>query len=212
MPLIMRSSATFSRLTGSFGVIRFFSEGTWSARGRRCPTAASGSNCWSEFIDGGAAGFHEGAVCAIATELSTTTSNAIVVINFCNDGSPSWGPLKEDGELRERNCLPLTTARRHTAAWVSSMGQSCPSGRREHCGGFMVLVMPVEGKARGRLSTWMRSDRSAAAATPASFALLQHVRCVMIVAGNLITRMERGVACHRQLVGPSVGMHGRLPS
>jgi hypothetical protein len=32
----------------------------------------------------------------------------------------------------------------------------------------------------------MRSDKSAATATPASFALLQHVGCVMIVAGYLI--------------------------
>src|SRR3984893_6909411 len=44
MPLIMRSSAAFSWLTGSFGFISFFSEGTWSARGWRCPTGASGKH------------------------------------------------------------------------------------------------------------------------------------------------------------------------
>jgi hypothetical protein len=40
----MRSSAAFSWLTGSFGFISFFSEGTWSARGWRCPTGASGKH------------------------------------------------------------------------------------------------------------------------------------------------------------------------
>ena len=82
MPLIMRSSAAFSWLIGSFGLIRFFSEGTWSARGWRCLTGASGSICWSEFAYGGAARFREPAGCAIAAEPSTRASNAIVVINF----------------------------------------------------------------------------------------------------------------------------------
>src|ERR1700716_2981931 len=50
------SSAAFSWLTGSFGFIRFFSEGTWSARGWRCPAGAPGSICSKEFLDGGAAG------------------------------------------------------------------------------------------------------------------------------------------------------------
>src|ERR1700716_1863292 len=43
---------------------------------------ASGSICWSEFTDGGAAGFRGPAGCAIAAEPSTRTSNTIVVINF----------------------------------------------------------------------------------------------------------------------------------
>jgi hypothetical protein len=59
MPLIVRSTAALSWFIGSFGSIRVFSEGTWSARGWRCPTGASGSNCWSEFIDGGSAGLRE---------------------------------------------------------------------------------------------------------------------------------------------------------
>ena len=95
MPLIMRSSAAFSWLVGSFGSIRFFSEGTWSARGCRWPTgAASGSNCWPECVDGGADRFREPAVRAIATEVSTWASNAIVVINFRMMGLPSWAPSR----------------------------------------------------------------------------------------------------------------------
>jgi hypothetical protein len=58
MPLIMRSSAAFSRLMGSFGFLRLLSDGTRSARGwRPPPPSASGSACWFKFIDGGAAGF-----------------------------------------------------------------------------------------------------------------------------------------------------------
>ena len=64
------------------GLIRFFSEGTWSACGWRRPTGASGSICWSEFTDGGAAGFRGPGGCAIAAEPSTRASNAIVVIKF----------------------------------------------------------------------------------------------------------------------------------
>ena len=41
-----------------------------------------GRNCWPEFVDGGAVGLREPAVCAIATEVLTRASNAIVVINF----------------------------------------------------------------------------------------------------------------------------------
>jgi len=84
MPFVMRSSCAFSRLIESFGsAIGFFSEGTWSARGWRWPTGASpGSNCCLEFVDRCAAGFREPAVCAIATEVPTRASNAIVVINF----------------------------------------------------------------------------------------------------------------------------------
>jgi hypothetical protein len=36
-------------------------------------------------------------VCAIATEVSTRASNAIVVINFLMMGLPSWGPLTVNG-------------------------------------------------------------------------------------------------------------------
>ena len=58
MPLIMRSSAAFSRLTGSFGLLRLLSDGTWSARGWRPPPAStSGSAASFKFINGGAAVF-----------------------------------------------------------------------------------------------------------------------------------------------------------
>jgi hypothetical protein len=94
MPLIIRSSAAFSWLTGSFGSIGLFSEGTLSARGWRWPTgAAAGGNCWPEFVDGGVARFREPAACAIATEVSTRASNTIVVINFRMTGLAGWGPL-----------------------------------------------------------------------------------------------------------------------
>ena len=61
MPLIVRSTAALSWFIGSFGFIRLFSEGTWSGRGWRCPTGASGSDCWSETP----AGFREPAARAI---------------------------------------------------------------------------------------------------------------------------------------------------
>src|SRR5712675_2533275 len=63
----------------------------------RWPTGASGNICLSWLADGGAAGFREPAVCAIATEVSTRASNAIVVINFLMMGLPSWGPLMVNG-------------------------------------------------------------------------------------------------------------------
>ena len=50
MPLIMRSSAAFSRLIGSFGSPRVFSSGTCSTRGWRWPTGA-GNNRLSGFVD-----------------------------------------------------------------------------------------------------------------------------------------------------------------
>jgi hypothetical protein len=75
------------------GLIRFFSEGTWSACGWRRPTGASGSICWSEFTDGGAAGFRGPGGCAIAAEPSTRASNAIVVINFLIVGLGVGTPL-----------------------------------------------------------------------------------------------------------------------
>jgi len=46
------------------------------------PDGASGSSCPTEFVDRGATGFREPDVCAIATEVSTKASNAIVVISF----------------------------------------------------------------------------------------------------------------------------------
>src|SRR6266446_2744054 len=52
----------------SFGSIRVFSERTWSATGASC-------NCLSGFID-------ERALCAIATEVPTSASKAIVVVTF----------------------------------------------------------------------------------------------------------------------------------
>jgi hypothetical protein len=56
--------------------------------------------------------------------------------------------------LRERNSLPLTQNRMDVttgAASNCSMGESNSSGRCEHCGGMMVLVMPVDGKGPGAL-------------------------------------------------------------
>src|SRR5712664_3778780 len=102
MPLIVRSTAALSWFIGSFGFIRFFSEGTWSARGWRCPTGASGSNCWSEFVDGGAAVFREPAVCAIAAEVSTSASNATVLINFRMMSLPVGHLLTVIGEGKAR--------------------------------------------------------------------------------------------------------------
>jgi hypothetical protein len=50
----------------------------------------------SEFVDGGGAdGFREPTVCAIATEVSIRASNAIVVISFRMMDLPSWGPSHE---------------------------------------------------------------------------------------------------------------------
>jgi hypothetical protein len=92
MPLIMRSTAALSWFIGSFGFIRFFSEGTWSARGWRCPTGASGSNCWSEFIDEGAAGFREPAVCAIAAAAMCGCGSGAILEAFPN-------PLGSTAEL-----------------------------------------------------------------------------------------------------------------
>src|SRR5882724_2393787 len=78
MPLIIWSSAAFSWLIRSLGAIRFFSEGTSSARGWRCPTGASGNTCQSELVDVAASGFRKPAACATAAEVSTRASNAIV--------------------------------------------------------------------------------------------------------------------------------------
>jgi hypothetical protein len=47
----------------------------------------------SGFVDGGGAdGFREPTVCAIATEVSTRASNAIVAINLRMMGFPELGP------------------------------------------------------------------------------------------------------------------------
>jgi hypothetical protein len=90
--------------------MRFFSEGTWSARGWRCPTGASGSICWSEFIDGAAAGFRGPAGCAIAAEPSTRASNAIVVINFLILGLRVGTPFRthSEGNLDRQAAASLT--------------------------------------------------------------------------------------------------------
>jgi hypothetical protein len=52
----------------------------------------------------------EPAVCAIAAEVSTRTSNAIVVINFRIMGLPSWGPLTVigNGGTRSQDAARLT--------------------------------------------------------------------------------------------------------
>src|SRR3984893_3955247 len=108
MLLVMRSSAAFSRLIESS--IGFFSEGTLSARGWRWPTGASpGSNCCPELVDRCAAGFREPAVCAIATEVSTRASNAIVVISFRMLGFQSCAP-HDHGMARHRNFMPTLDA------------------------------------------------------------------------------------------------------
>jgi hypothetical protein len=56
--------------------------------------------------------------------------------------------------LREPKCLPLTLNGLDVmtgAASNYSMAQSYPPGRCEHCGGLMVLVMPVDGKGPAAL-------------------------------------------------------------
>jgi hypothetical protein len=127
---MMRSTAAFCWFVGSSGFIRFFSEGTWSARGWRCPTGASGSNGWSEFIDGAAAGSPEPADCAIAAEVPTRASNAIVVINFRIMGLPSWGPLPEilvRGNLDHKvgQTSHFVQMLRHSGASAMLYGQEC---------------------------------------------------------------------------------------
>jgi hypothetical protein len=54
--------------------------------------------------------------------------------------------------LRERNSYPFTKNGMDVASGAASncnMGQSNSSGRCEHCGGLMVLVLPVDGKGPG---------------------------------------------------------------
>jgi hypothetical protein len=120
MPLMMRSTAAFCRFSESFGFIRSFSEGTWSARGWRCPIGASGT----ELTDGPAAGSREPADCAIAAEVSTTASNAIVAINFRMMGLPGWGPSPDHGEGK------LDRKVRQTSRFVQTAERA---GRRMHC-------------------------------------------------------------------------------
>jgi hypothetical protein len=74
MLLILRSSAASSRLAGVFGLLRLFSEGTWSARGCLWPIGASGIDLDWRVED------PVPEVCAIATELKI--NNATVVISF----------------------------------------------------------------------------------------------------------------------------------
>jgi hypothetical protein len=120
MPLIMRSTAAFCRFIELFGSIRSFSEGTWSTRGWRCPIGASGT----EFIDGAAAGSREPADCAIAADVSTMASNAIVAINFRMMGLPGRGPSPDHGEGK------LDLKVRQTSRFVQIAGRA---GRRTHC-------------------------------------------------------------------------------
>jgi hypothetical protein len=91
-------------------VVRTLSEGTWSARGWRCPTGASGSICWSEFTDGGAARFRGPAGCAIAAEPSTRASKAIIAINFLIMGLRVGTPYRNhgDGKLDRQAAASLT--------------------------------------------------------------------------------------------------------
>src|ERR1700680_4225691 len=78
MPLIMRSSAAFSRLDRS-------DPSSFSPKGLDRCAAGGGqpvrcsTNWLSGFVDGGGAGFGEPAVCAVATEGSTRAGNAINV-------------------------------------------------------------------------------------------------------------------------------------
>jgi hypothetical protein len=54
--------------------------------------------------------------------------------------------------LRERNSFPFTKNGMDGATDAASncgMGQSNSAGRCEHCGGFMMLVLPVDGKGPG---------------------------------------------------------------
>jgi hypothetical protein len=54
--------------------------------------------------------------------------------------------------LRERNSVPYTKNGMDVAIGSASncnMGQFNSSARCEHCGGFMVLVLPVDGKGPG---------------------------------------------------------------
>jgi hypothetical protein len=144
MPLVMRSSAAFSRLIESS--IGLFSEGTWSARGWRWPTGASpGSNCCPEFVERGAAGFREPAVCAIATEVSSRASNAIVVINFRILGFPELGPLPimVTGSSITRCGKPHVLFRSSSArgrckqkTWVSASAISAKATGRNRMGSF----------------------------------------------------------------------------
>jgi hypothetical protein len=57
-------------------------------------------------------------------------------------------------DLRERNSLPITQYGLDVTTDATSncgMGQSYSSGRCEHCGGVMMLVIPVDGKGPGAL-------------------------------------------------------------
>jgi hypothetical protein len=159
----MRSSAAFSWLTGSFGFMRFFSEGTWSARGWRCPTGASESICWSEFIDGAAAGFRGPAGCAIAAEPSTRASNAIVVINFLILGLRVGTPFRthSEGEARSPSCgkphiwFRCSNARGARECFSAPLWRIWPSGLYErNCLPLTLIRLDVTtGAASQRIRT-----------------------------------------------------------
>jgi hypothetical protein len=61
----------------------------------------------------------------------------------------------DDSRWREKNSLPFMKNGMDVTTGAASncgMGQSYSSGRCEHCGGLMVLVLPVDGKRPG----WFR--------------------------------------------------------
>jgi hypothetical protein len=68
--------------------------------------------------------------------------------------APPHGRLSSriDHTIEGRNSVPLTKNGMDVAIGLASnynMGQSNSSARCEHCGGFMVLVLPVDGKGPG---------------------------------------------------------------
>src|SRR6267378_615462 len=79
MLLILRSSAASSRLTGSFGLLRFFSDGTSSARGCRWPIGASRVG-WGWFAAPDVPVLLP--VCAIAAGAPIRASSAVDMISF----------------------------------------------------------------------------------------------------------------------------------
>src|SRR3984893_6891896 len=76
MLLILRSRAASSLLTGLFGSLRFFSGGTWSARGWRWPIGASRIICDWFVAPPGAP------VCASAIGPPIRAANAVIAIDL----------------------------------------------------------------------------------------------------------------------------------
>jgi hypothetical protein len=67
--------------------------------------------------------------------VSIRASNTIVVINFRIMGLPSWAPSHDHGERG------LDHKMRQASRFVQIL----------HCGGLLLLVTPVDGKAPGLL-------------------------------------------------------------